>query len=229
MTSLNRRTLLGSGAVGAAGVFGAGCSDQVAPPPAPAVGGGEAPGAEVAGVGSIGKGDLLDTHQPHLFDVARSPAKPYDGGELFNANQETFPILRGQDVSGVLVRLQPRGVREPHWHPSAWEFHYVISGTARFSLLETEGYHETFTATAGQAVFLPQGSFHYFENASPSEDYVAWLVFNTSALEPQDDIGLVGALGVIPNDVLGAVLHVDPAAFADVPKKTEPVTITRKP
>lgn len=233
---MNRRTLLGTGAAAsAAGAFGTACSAEPAqaPPPHGATSpaqpnGGPSGSGEVIGVGTLGKGDLLGVHQPHVFDVARSAPKPYDGGQLYNANQETFPILRGQDVSGVLVRLQPGAVREPHWHPSAWEFHYVIAGSATFSLTETEGYTEAFTATAGQAIFLPQGSFHYFENASPTEEYVAWLVFNTSAMEPQDDIGLVGALGAIPNDVLGAVLGVDPRVFDAVPKKTQPVTITRK-
>ena len=199
MSPINRRTLLGSGGAAALG-----------------------------GLGSSGGLADLDTHQPHLFDLAGAEPTTYDGGELRHADESTMPILAGQDVSAVLVRLQPGGVREPHWHPSAWELHYVISGTATFSLLETEAYHETFTAHAGNVVFLPQGGLHYFENASPTEDYVALLVFNTSAKEVQDDIGLVAALNVIPRDVLGAVFGVSPQVFAAVPPKVGPVTIVRK-
>lgn len=215
MSPLNRRTLLGTGAAAAGGAL-----------PMGSVGG---PVPAAGGLGSSGGLAELDNHRPHLFNVAGSAPKNYDGGQLFNANEETFPILFGQDVSGVLVRLQPRGIREPHWHPSAWELHYVISGTARFSVLETQGYHEQFVAPAGSVVFLPQGGFHYFENASATEEYVAWLVFNTSAMEPKDDIGLVASLNVIPRDVLGAVFGVSPDVFTPVPVRTEPVTITRRP
>ncbi|MYW94213.1 cupin domain-containing protein [Amycolatopsis rubida] len=180
------------------------------------------------GLGAAGRTADLDTHRKHVFDLHTAPAKAYSGGRLRNADEKTFPILAGHDVSGVLVRLEPGGVREPHWHPSAWGLHYVIAGTGRFSILETEGYHEHFDATAGDVVFLPQGSLHYFENVS-AEDYLAFLVFNTSAEEPRDDIGLAASVNTIPHDALGAVFGVPPEVFDHLPRKIEPVTIVRKP
>jgi hypothetical protein len=38
-------------------------------------------------------------------------------------------------------------------------------------------------------------------------------MFNTSAAEPHDDIGLVAALNVTPRDVLGAVFGAPPEVF----------------
>lgn len=85
----------------------------------------------------------------------------------------------------MLTVLRPGGIREPHWHPSAWEVNYVISGEARWSVVEPEGYHDTFQARAGDLVFLPQGSFHYFENGRDDQDLTVLIVFNTSAEEPK--------------------------------------------
>jgi oxalate decarboxylase len=53
----------------------------------------------------------------------------------------------------------------------------------------------------------------------------ALLMFNTSAAEPPDDIGLVAALNVTPRDVLGAVFGAPPEVF---PQTIEPITITRR-
>jgi hypothetical protein len=69
----------------------------------------------------------------------------------------------------------------------------VISGEARWSVVEPEGYHDTFQAWAGDLVFLSQGSFHYFENGRHDQDLTVLIVFNTSAEEPKDDIGIVAA------------------------------------
>ena len=99
---------------------------------------------------------------------------------------------------------------------------------ARFTIVDTRKHQESFEAGPGNAVFLPQGSLHYFENAGPDE-YVAWLVFNVSTSETDDDIGIVATLSALPPDVMGAVFGVDPAVFASVPKRPGPVTITRRP
>ncbi|EFL06475.1 MULTISPECIES: cupin domain-containing protein [Actinomycetes] len=39
----------------------------------------------------------------------------YDGGTLSEAYEKNFPVLAGQRGSVCLVRLDPGGVREPHW------------------------------------------------------------------------------------------------------------------
>lgn len=54
------------------------------------------------------------------------------------------------------------------------------------------------------------------------------IVFNTSAEEPKDDIGIVAALKALPRDVLASVFGVPAAVFDGVPPKIKPVTIARK-
>jgi oxalate decarboxylase len=218
MAEMNRRTLLGSGA-GIVGVTALGAC-------APA----DATVAAVASQGSdtrSGGADLNKT-QPHLFHLTFADAATYRGGTIQQANEDTFPILSGQDASISFTRLQPGGVREPHWHPSAWEVNYVISGIALWTVLEPGGYRERFEAKVGDVAFLPRGSFHYFENAHVSDDLTVLSVFNSSATEPKDDIGIVASLNSMPSDVLAAVFGMPVDAFNAMPRTGRPVTITSK-
>lgn len=72
-------------------------------------------------------------------------------------------------------------------------------------------------AAPGDLVFLPQGSFHYFENANDDEDLTALTIFNTSAEEPKDDIGLVAALNALPREVLTTVFGASADLFTSLP------------
>src|SRR5712691_10091570 len=95
---------------------------------------------------------------PFLFDLAQStPAvkKPY--GTVQGAYEKVFPVVRGQQAAMFLVVLRPKGIREPHWHPTAWEFDYCISGRARMSFVAPNNEWNIFDVEPGQIVFVPQG------------------------------------------------------------------------
>ncbi len=168
---------------------------------------------------------------PHLFPLTTSAPSEYDGGSLRGAHEQNFPVLAGQNGSVYFVTLEVGGIREPHWHPSAWELTFIISGKAKWTILGTHadgGYHnDVFTAEQGDLVFIPQGFFHYFENAGEQPLQVL-VVFNTSSIEPNDDIGIMGSLNSIPRDVLAATFGVPASAFDQVPTEVKPVVITRR-
>ena len=170
----------------------------------------------------------VSTQHPHLFHLARFAPNSFDGGSLTGATAENFKILTGQAASVYMARLEPGAVREPHWHPMAWEVNFVISGRVKWAVLGSRGSHDVFEASTGDLVFVPPGHFHYFENPSEDEDLVVLIVFNTSASEPDDDIGIVASLSVIPPDVLGAVFKTSPDVFRNIPNKLETITIVRK-
>ena len=84
----------------------------------------------------------LITSQSHLFRLSAVPPTTYDGGSLQQAHEDNFPILKGQEASIQLITLQPGGIREPHWHPSAWEINLVLSGVATWVLIERPWSHD---------------------------------------------------------------------------------------
>lgn len=164
--------------------------------------------------------------QSHLFHLSALAPTTYDGGSLQQAHEDNFPILKGQEASIQLITLQPGGIREPHWHPSAWEINLVTGGVATWVLIDGNGNHESFEAHVDDLVFAPQGSFHYFENRG-SEDLTVLIIQNTSAPEEKDNIGLGQTVSKIPPRVLAAVFGVSPDTFSSLKKIDDAVVILR--
>lgn len=166
------------------------------------------------------------TSKSHLFRLTAAPATRYDGGSQQQAHEDNFPILQGQAASIQLITLQPGGIREPHWHPSAWELNLVLKGTANWVLIDGNGNHEAFEAGVDDLVFAPQGSLHYFENLG-KDDLEVLIVQNASAAEDKDNIGIGESVSQMPPDVLGAVFGVPASTFEKFAKFDNAVTILR--
>ena len=164
--------------------------------------------------------------QSHLFHLGAQPLNTYDGGSFQQADEENFPILKGQAASIVKLTLQPGGIREPHWHPSAWEINIVTSGVAAWVVVDGNGNHESFDQHAGDVVFAPQGSFHYFENRG-SGDMKIVIIQNTSAPEAKDNIGIGESLSRLPPRVLSAVFGVPAETFKPFKKIDNSIVILR--
>jgi oxalate decarboxylase len=167
------------------------------------------------------------TTRSHLFRLGASPVTTFDGGSFRQADEEHFPILTGQAASIVSLTLQPGGIREPHWHPSAWEINLVTKGVASWVLVDGNGNHENFDQQAGDVVFAPQGSFHYFENRGPGDMKII-IVQNTSAPEAKDNIGIGESVSKLPPRVLAAIFGVPQSTFESFRKYDEAIVILRK-
>ena len=237
MPEINRRQALGTAGAGVVGAMAATGSEAGS-----AAGSANPAGTGQNGTGQNGTGQEGSSQQDggqepgsgpdYVFPLTRSEPNSFRGGSLRGAHGRNFPVLQGQNASVYFVHLEVGGMREPHWHPSAWELNYVISGQVRWTILGAHGdgkYHNAvFEAGAGDLVFAPQGFLHYFENASQDQPLDVLVIFNTSTGEPDDDIGIVGALNSLPRDVLAASFGVPESAFEQVPKKVEPVVITSR-
>lgn len=166
------------------------------------------------------------TARSHLFELSAQPAISYDGGFQQQAHEQNFPILTGQEASIQLITLQPGGIREPHWHPSAWEINLVIKGVASWVLIDGNGNHESFDAHVDDLVFAPQGSLHYFENRG-TEDLNVLIVQNSSASEDKDNIGIGESVSQLPPQVLSAIFGVPAETFNSFKKVDNAITILR--
>lgn len=167
----------------------------------------------------------VDPDHPHLFHLQSTNADIFDGGSLQGAHSGVWPILSQQKGAVYLARLTPGGVREPHWHPSAWEMNVVLSGHVRWSFVGPNSSQDVFEGGAGDVIFAPQGHFHYFENASETDDLIVLIVFNADSAEPLDDIPLAQSMSSMPPHVLAAVFGVDESVFAQLPVITQRTVI----
>ena len=166
------------------------------------------------------------TSQSHLFHLGAQPPTTLDGGSFQQASENNFPILKGQEASILLLTLQPGGIREPHWHPSAWEINLVTSGVAAWVVIDGNGNHERFDQHVGNIVFAPQGSFHYFENRGPADMKIV-IIQNTSTPESKDNIGIGESLSMLPPRVLSAVFGVPADTFKPFKKFDNAIVILR--
>jgi len=170
--------------------------------------------------------DETITNKSHLFRLGALAPAAYDGGSQQQAHEQNFPILTGQEASIQLITLQPGGIREPHWHPSAWELNIVTKGVASWVLIDGNGNHESFEAAVDDLVFAPQGSLHYFENLG-KDDLEVLIIQNSSAAEDKDNIGIAESLSQLPPQALSAVFGVPAETFDKFKKFDNAITILR--
>jgi quercetin dioxygenase-like cupin family protein len=82
-----------------------------------------------------------------------------------------------QTVFGV-TSFPPGARHEIHRHPNAEEVEYLVSGHGVAYVDD-----DAIDLGPGEAVFVPQNSYHGFENTSNAEVVMAWLYAGASSLE----------------------------------------------
>jgi oxalate decarboxylase len=224
---INRRKVLGgAGLAGAAAATGAGVDRLIGGTPGYRTDRVESITDDAARFGDPRLPAETITSQTHLFHLSAQAPTTLDGGSFQQADEETFPILKGQEASILALTLQPGAIREPHWHPSAWELNLVTAGVATWVVIDGNGNHEAFDQHVGDVVFAPQGSFHYFENRGPGEMKIV-IIQNTSAPEANDNIGIGESLSALPPRVLSAIFGVPEATFKPFKKIDNAIVILR--
>ncbi|PAQ14942.1 cupin [Bacillaceae bacterium SAOS 7] len=112
---------------------------------------------------------------------------------LFERNTENIayqltstqmPAMIGGSVADI--RFSKGFIREPHWHPNAWELDFLISGSATVGVLDpTTNNLQTFKLTkTGETVFIPMGYLHWI--AADSDDTRLILFFNNDQFQSQE-------------------------------------------
>jgi oxalate decarboxylase len=157
----------------------------------------------------------------HKFNLEGIPPQIQTaGGSVALGDANSFPILNG--LALYSLKLKPRGIREPHWHPNAAEFDYVINGKARMTIFGPDDKGITFEVGPGQIVFIPPAYFHYIENTDPGNTTHFAVFFNS---ERPEDTGISGALSSYSYEVLAAVYNSEPSFFSRLPKLQQDVFI----
>ena len=68
---------------------------------------------------------LPKDHVPYSFPLASAkPTATTPGGTVTELTEKNFPIFKGNDAGVFFLVLKPGALREPHWHPNAWEMDY---------------------------------------------------------------------------------------------------------
>jgi oxalate decarboxylase len=100
------------------------------------------------------------THKYRLLE--QPPEKSFPGGRTWRVDSSRFPIAT--TMTGVILDLEPGGLRELHWHPTADEWQYVVSGHVGVTLFGSGGRFRAEKLAAGDVGYIPQGYGHSIEN-----------------------------------------------------------------
>lgn len=148
---------------------------------------------------------LKRSDEAHRFALSQeAPRVSGVGGTVTVCNADNFPVLKGQAAAVFLLRLTPGGLREPHWHPNAWEIDFVVKGKARLGIVNPDDtYHETILE-AGDIGFIPQGFAHYIECVG-DEPCEITVTFNN---DKPSDIGLSTMFAGMPTRTFSATFGV---------------------
>jgi len=159
----------------------------------------------------------------HLFHVDKTaPQQTYAMGSRIDVNKSNMPILEGMALS--LLTLQPKSMREPHWHPNANELGYCISGKALMTIFSPGAAHNTLIIEPGTLSFVPMGSLHHVENIG-TEPLKMALCFDNNNPE---DLNLSSAIGSMPSQALANTFQLEKDFFEQIHASIKPVFITGK-
>lgn len=143
---------------------------------------------------------------------AAIPPIQTDGGWVKLSNDFFLPTLNELAVYSLM--LNPKGAREPHWHPNAGELNYLVKGSARITLLSPKGKSDTFDMKPGDLSFMPKGYLHHIENTG--DDDAQYIIFFDNK-EPSD-VGFSGCLGAYSNNILASLFDVPIEYLDKLPK-----------
>ena len=161
--------------------------------------------------------ESTESNKFNVFSIDPKVVEPH--GTVTEVTGDNFPVLKGNQAAVFYLEMKPGAVREPHWHPDAWELDVPISGNGRLGVVNTNDTWSSQTIKPGSEIgFVPQGYAHYIENIG-KEDVRWMIVFNNTY---PDDIGLSTMFGGMPTHTFTKTfgLPANGLAGATKPSKT---------
>jgi oxalate decarboxylase len=110
----------------------------------------------------------LDRKLTHRYGLmTQKPHVSTPGGSLYVASSKEFPMSK--TMTGTFLRLKPGAIHEPHWHPDANEWHYVLKGRSRITLFAPDKRLAVAELSAGECAYIPRNCGHSIENVGTEE------------------------------------------------------------
>jgi oxalate decarboxylase len=161
-----------------------------------------------------------DGKVPHsmTYRLSEQKATKAEGGNVKIVDSTNFPA--STDIAAALVEVEPGGMRELHWHPTADEWQYYIQGQARMTVFAGGGTANTFDFQAGDVGYIPFPMGHYIENTGDTT--LRFLEMFASA--HYADVSLDQWMALTPPELIRAHLDVD-RRFISALSKRKPIVV----
>src|SRR5512133_2218625 len=149
------------------------------------------------------------------FQLGAVAPKSWNGGWAKEATVAEFPV--SEKLAGVLMSLNPGGLRELHWHANAAEWAYVIKGQCRVTTINPQGQSQIADFAAGDVWYFPRGFGHSIQGIG-AEDCLFVLVFDNGYFSEFGTFSISDWIGHTPPEVLAKYFGVPASTFANFPK-----------
>jgi oxalate decarboxylase len=150
------------------------------------------------------------------FQLGAVAPKSWNGGWAKEATVAEFPV--SEKLAGVLMSLNPGGLRELHWHANAAEWAYVIKGQCRVTTINPQGQSQIADFAAGDVWYFPRGFGHSIQGIG-AEDCLFVLVFDNGYFSEFGTFSISDWVGHTPPAVLAKNFGVPASTFANFPKR----------
>jgi len=105
----------------------------------------------------------LDESRTHRHSLmSREPKVRTPGGELYVASAKEFPL--STSMTGMVLKLLPGALHDPHWHSEANEWHYVLKGRTRVTLFAPDKRLAVAELSQGDCAYIPRNCAHSIQN-----------------------------------------------------------------
>jgi oxalate decarboxylase len=150
------------------------------------------------------------------FALEKSEGRVLDGSYGKEATVRQLPISKG--IAGVSMRLEPGVMRELHWHATAAEWAYVVSGRVRTTVVDPQGRTGIDDFTAGDIWYFPRGHGHMLQCLGTEPCHFI-LVFDNGYFSEFGTFSLTDWLGHVPPALLAKNLGVPAETFRGFPRE----------
>jgi oxalate decarboxylase len=108
--------------------------------------------------------------------MEQPPAISTSGGTLRIASAKEFPM--STTMTGMVVRLKGGAMHQPHWHPNASEWHYVLKGRTRVTLFAPDKRMAVAELSPGDCAYFPRGCGHSVQNIGQEDCEIVGVLDN---------------------------------------------------
>ena len=157
-----------------------------------------------------------DSLPEFTFALEKSQGRVQAGSYGKEATVKQLPISKG--IAGVSMRLEPGVMRELHWHATAAEWAYVVSGRVRTTVVDPQGRTGIDDFGPGDIWYFPRGHGHMLQCLGTGPCHFI-LVFDNGYFSEFGTFSLTDWLGHVPPALLAKNLGVPAETFQGFPKE----------
>ena len=150
------------------------------------------------------------------FELERSKGRESDGNIAKEATVRQLPISKG--IAGVAMTLAPGAMRELHWHATAAEWAYVVSGRVRTTVFDPQERAETNDFDPGDVWYFPRGHGHMLECLG-DEPCKFILIFDNGYFSEFGTFSISDWVAHTPRALLAKNFNLPAATFDNFPQR----------